>query len=246
LAEPDLIVDPADTPEARQTFAALYQRLRTGVLRGDLAPGSLVSQVQLAREYNISRGPLREALRMLQSEGLIEAEPRRRSRIANVCAPDVEQLYALRILVEALGVRLTVPRMDDAGLAELRRLLDEMDEFGARREFDQWEVPHRLFHRALVAHGGERLLTTVNELSDHAERYRRILLAEPRAWSSVAMEHSEIVEACDAGDVGGAASRLADHYARTALTVCASLAPDYEPAGVREALRFVRAASGAM
>lgn len=240
----ELLHDDPSAADERQSFVALYERLRDGVLRGELAPGSLVSQVQLARKYNVSRAPLREALRMLQSEGLVVAEPGRRSRVAVVSAPDLEQLYALRIAVEALAVRLTVPRIQDADLAQLHRLLDEMDELGRLRDFDRWEIPHRAFHRALVSMGGERLVTMLNELSDHAERYRRILLEQPRAWSAVASEHAAIVEACDSRNAGEAASRLAAHFATTALTVCATLAPEYEPADVRESLRLVRAASG--
>lgn len=244
MTEVELLRDGADAADERQSFVDLYERLRDGVLRGELAPGSLVSQVQLARRYNVSRAPLREALRMLQSEGLVVAEPGRRSRIAGVSAPDLEQLYALRIAVEALAVRLTVPRMADSNLSELRRLLEEMDELSRLRDFERWEVPHRAFHRALVARGGERLVTLIDELSDHAERYRRILLEHPRAWSAVASEHAAIVRACEARDAGEAASRLAAHFATTALTVGATLAPEYEPADVRESLRLVREASG--
>lgn len=226
--------------EARQTFTQLYERLREGVLRGDLVPGSVVSQVELARRYNVSRAPLREALRMLQTEGLVEAEPGRRNRIAAVSGPDLEQLYAMRMTVEALAIRLTVKQLSDGDVAELRRLLDEMAELAESRDFDRWEVPHRAFHRALVARSGARLVTTIGELSDHAERYRRMFLSQPRAWPVAATEHAAIVDACEARDAGLAAQRLAAHLATTALTVCATLAPEYEPAAVREALQLVR------
>jgi DNA-binding GntR family transcriptional regulator len=235
-----------DAPEAaeRHDFEALYAKLRDGVLKGELAPGSLVSQVQLARQYNISRSPLREALRMLQYEGLVEAERGRRNRIALVSAPDLEELYALRIVVEALAVRLTVPRASDEDLRQLRERLQEMDDLGALRDFERWEVPHRAFHRGLVAGGGARLVATINELSDHAERYRRIFLSRPLAWSSVAADHAAIVEAFEARDAQRAASRLASHLATTALTVCAALAPDHDPAAVRESLRVVTQPGG--
>lgn len=225
-----------------ESFEMLYQRLRDGVLRGDLAPGSVVSQVQLARRYNISRAPLREALRMLQSEGLVEAEPGRRSRIALVSAPDLDQVYAQRMVVEALAVRLTVPELRDGDIEALRALLATMDEIAETRDFARWEVPHRAFHRRLVAGAGERLRSTISDLADHAERYRRILLEQPRAWSAVGGEHAAIVDAFEADDAREAGIRLAAHYATTALTVCATLAPDYEPKGVREAFRLVKEA----
>ena len=230
----------------RHDFETLYAKLREGVLKGELAPGSLVSQVQLARQYNISRSPLREALRMLQHEGLVDAEPGRRNRIALVSAPDLEEVYALRIVVEALAVRLTVPRATEEGVRQLRARLQEMDELGASRDFERWEVPHRAFHRDLVAGGGARLVATINELSDHAERYRRIFLSRPLAWSSAAGDHAAILEAFQARDAQRVASRLASHLATTALTVCAALAPEHDPAAVRESLRLVTQAGGGL
>lgn len=257
MPEPDLLLDGGSAAgidragdgalpvEERQSFTQLYGRLRHAVLSGELVPGSTVSQVQLARRYNVSRAPLREALRMLQTEGLVEAQPGRRNRIAVVSAPDLEQLYALRITVEALAIRLTVKQMTEDDISELRRLLEEMDELATKQDFDRWEVPHQTFHRVLVAKSGERLVSTIQELSDHAARYRRIFLEQPRAWTAAASEHAAIVDACEARDAPLAASRLAAHFATTALTVCASLAPEYEPAGVRESLRLVREGSQA-
>jgi len=234
-----------DADEGRpESFEMLYRQLRDGVLHGELAPGLIVSQVQLARRYNVSRAPLREALRMLQSEGLVEAQPGRRTRIALVSAPDLDELYAQRIVLEALAVRLTAPRASAAHVQELRALLAKMDEIAATRDFVRWDVPHRQFHRRLIRDAGERLGSTMSDLADHAERYRRILLEQPRAWSAVAVEHKEIVDAFEARDGREAGARLAAHYATTALTVCATLAPDYEPVGVREALRLIKEASG--
>jgi DNA-binding GntR family transcriptional regulator len=227
-----------------ESFEMLYRQLRDEVLHGELPPGSILSQVQLARRYNVSRAPLREALRMLQSEGLVEAQPGRRTRIALVSAPDLDQLYAQRIVLEALAVRLTARHARPAHVEELRELLADMDAIAATRDFVRWDVPHRQFHRGLVRDAGERLGLTISDLADHAERYRRILLEQPRAWSAVAVEHTEIVDAFEARDAHEAGSRLAAHYATTALTVCATLAPDYEPVGVREALRLVREAGG--
>jgi DNA-binding GntR family transcriptional regulator len=223
----------------RRQFEPAYRRLREEVLSGHLAPGARISQVQLARQYGMSRSPLREALRMLQREGLVEGALGKRSRIAPLNGPDLEQLYAIRIIVEGLAIRLTVASATDEQVEELRGHLDEMAAHQQSRDFDAWEVPHQAFHRALVGGGGERLIATAEELSDHAGRYRRLFLQEPRAWSSAAAEHAAIFEAFAARKAAVAARELASHLAKTALTVAASLAPDHEPAGVREALRMV-------
>lgn len=176
---------------------------------------------------------------MLQREGLVEGALGKRSRIAPLNGPDLEQLYAMRIMVEGLAIRLTVASATDEQVEELRGHLDEMAAHQQTRDFEAWEVPHQEFHRALVAGGGERLVAAAAELSDHAGRYRRVFLQEPRAWSAAAIEHAAIVDAFAARKAASAATELASHLAKTALTVAASLAPDHEPKGVREALRMV-------
>jgi DNA-binding GntR family transcriptional regulator len=177
---------------------------------------------------------------MLQSEGLIEAETNRMVRVAGFSVEDLEQLYALRIVNEALAIRLTVPLMtadDDAfldqSLKDMSRCVDDAD-------LETWEEHHRAFHERFVLRAGARPRRLLKELSDHSERYRRIYVEqEPRAWSIGAAEHEAVAAACHARDVGGAADALARHLSRTALTVLMHVVPEHEPAIVRSALRSV-------
>src|ERR1700735_2814313 len=90
---------------------SVYDRIRTAILHGELAPGSVMSQVVLADELGVSRTPLREALRILQSEGLVEAEPTRRVRVAPLTAKDLEQLCVMRIALESTALRISIPRL---------------------------------------------------------------------------------------------------------------------------------------
>jgi DNA-binding GntR family transcriptional regulator len=84
-----------------QNTEDVYARVREAILDGELAPGAVMSQVAVAGELGISRTPLREALRMLQSERLVEAEPNRRVRVAPMSAADLEELCIVRIALEA-------------------------------------------------------------------------------------------------------------------------------------------------
>ncbi len=223
----------------------VHQKLREAILRGELAPGVEMSQVQLARQLGVSRTPLREALRMLQREGLVEGEANRRVRVASFSVGDLEQLYALRIVNEALAVRVTVPALTSEDDGFLDESLERMARSANERNVDEWEVYHRAFHRQLVHRAGERLRRLLSELSDHSERYRRLYIEhEPRAWSMGAAEHEAIVEACHARDPSAASVSLARHLSRTALTVLMYVAPDHEPAVVRGALRAVAGSDG--
>ncbi len=225
--------------------AHAYREVRTAILDGGLAPGSVFSQVQLAARLAISRTPLREALRLLQNEGLVRAEARRRFRVAPLDLGDLEQLYAMRLSLEPLAVRATVPILSDGELGDMRSALEEAALALARGEAEGLRPPHRRFHLGLVAHAGERLRDTVSELWDHAERYR--LMYHHTAEDEIAVytlaqsEHRAILTAAEQRDDERTAALLAQHLARTALTIFASRDPGQEPRLIRDALRHAAA-----
>src|SRR5262249_9590433 len=155
----------------------------------------------------------REALRMLQYEGLIEGEPNRRVRITGLSMPDLDEIYAMRISLETLAIRLTVPQLRAQDLSEMDALLYQMQIFTDQRDYEKWEVPHQAFPRALVQHAGQRQQRTIDQLSDHAERYCRVKETRgSQAWLSSMDKHREIYDACTAGQPALAAERLARHY----------------------------------
>jgi DNA-binding GntR family transcriptional regulator len=101
-----------------------------------------------------------------------------------------------------------------------------------------WDRVHRRFHHTLVAYSGARIVRLIEQLYDHAERYRSAYAAQgPRAWSQGDAEHREIVAAAEARDPGESAAALARHLARTASSVLMQVAPDHEPSLVRNAVR---------
>ena len=118
-------------PDGENGVTPLYTRLRTMIFDGAFPPGSMLSQVKLAESLGVSRIPLREALRMLQKDGLIEAEHNQRVRVPSFEPAIVDSLYASRILLEALGIRLTVPRIDQADVQALKHTLAELNEAAA-------------------------------------------------------------------------------------------------------------------
>ncbi len=223
-----------------QNVELVHLRLRDMILRGELPTEVPLSQVQLAQQLGVSRTPLREALRLLQHEGLVVGEPRQRVHITGFSLVDLEQLYAARIALEALGIRLTIPRLTSSDLQALEQELSQIERYSMIEDYERWRVPHRAFHRGLVAHAGDRLVGLIAQLSDHAERYRRVYtLDTPGAWAVGTKEHRSIFDACVAGDAAAAADRLARHYTRVALSVIAMVAPEHEPTVVRAALRMV-------
>ena len=108
--------------------------------------------------------------------------------------------------------------------------LAQMAHFDAQEDFERWEVPHRAFHRGLVAVAGDRISFTLSQLSDHAGRYRRLHATRvPETRSRVAREHRLILEAAKAGDAEAGSRRLPAHLARTAFDVAEFIDPSYDP-----------------
>lgn len=225
----------------------LYKRLRTMILNGVFPPGSMLSQVKLAESLGVSRIPLREALRMLQKEGLIEAEHNQRARVPSFEPSIVDSLYASRILLEALSIRLTVPHLDQLDVQAIEQTLTELDEVAAHIDLDAWEVPHRRFHALLVSHAEDSMRQRIASYADQCEYYRRLYYHlvsgqhPTRSAEVIAAEHHSIAGACIQGKADLAAYLLTRHYARTALTVLGQMAPEYDPVAVHMALHIVGA-----
>jgi DNA-binding GntR family transcriptional regulator len=213
--------------------ANVYERLRRSILQGEMRPGAITSQMELTRELGVGRTPLREALRMLQHEGLIVARPNRRIQAAPLSAQDAEELYVMRIALETVAIRLTVPQLDDLDIAELEGLMAQMARL-AEAGAIQMDKPHRDFHDRLVSGSGERPAALIRELSDHAERYRLFYGATaPGHYERRHAEHRAILEAAAAGDADRAAEALALHYLRTAQLIFAAIDPDRPLARLR-------------
>jgi hypothetical protein len=133
IADGGCSVTPMSLGDNGQNTDDVYARVREAILDGELGPGAVMSQVALAGELGISRTPLREALRMLQPERLVEAEPNRRVRVAPMSAADLEELCIARIALEAEAMRLSVPRLTPENLARLEGYMAETAHYARRQ-----------------------------------------------------------------------------------------------------------------
>jgi GntR family transcriptional regulator, rspAB operon transcriptional repressor len=221
---------PAAERRAGGNVEAVHQQVRRLILRGELLPGQAISQIALARLCGVSRTPLREALRMLQREGLITSEPNRQVTVAPFSLPDLEQIYAMRVVLESAAVRCAVTKMTPEDVADLQGHIARMDHFAASSDYERWEVPHLAFHHALVVKAGPRFALTLAELSDHGERYRRYYTEHAsRSWERGAREHRAILAAVKLADPEASAHNLVAHLAHTVYSVIALIDPSYDP-----------------
>jgi DNA-binding GntR family transcriptional regulator len=218
-----------------ERFLAVHAKLRAAILSGEINAGAITSQAALAARLGVGRTPLREALRMLQREGLIISEPNHRIRVAGLSSEDVEELYIMRIALEEVAIRLTVPALTAADLAEMEGLMAQMDHYDKTRDGAAYDLPHRAFHQRLTYAAGPRISAEIAKLFDHAYRYR-IRYGGLGPWEARRAEHRGILDAAAAHDVDGAAELLAQHYLHTLRLVFEVLEPDHDLARLGEAL----------
>lgn len=232
-------------PGMRGSTQVVHDHLRERILTGELTAGSELAQARVAVDYGVSRGPVREAFRMLEREGLLAAQVNQRCRVMPISLADVEHVYALRVANEALALTVSVPRMTVAELSTMESLLPALSD-PRSQDFDTWERRHQQFHALLVHHVDVPMRQVLAQWADHTSRYRRVYLADDGGgWSHGAREHSQLLEHCRTGDVTAAGGLLAQHLSRAAVTLLASMDAGYEPVLLRAAVRQVMAATDA-
>ncbi|HEY3684067.1 MAG TPA: GntR family transcriptional regulator [Streptosporangiaceae bacterium] len=220
----------------RESVAAIHRHLRGLIVTNELPADAELNQLRISRSLGVSRGPIREALRMLQQEGLVTAEQNNRARVAKIRPADVEAAYVQRMLLETLGVRLTVPDLQVADLKRATALLAEAERKPDVTDLKEHAVAHRGFHMVLISHLPERLLAQVTLLFDATDRFRVAYATNsPRSWENARRDHHGLLDAARRNDADAASRLLAEHYMRTASTLLTHLAPDYDRRALNEA-----------
>lgn len=184
--------------------------LRRGIIQGELKAGAELRQEDVAAQLNVSRMPVREALRILQSEGWVVVEPRRGAVVASVEPGDIRETFQLRADLEQSALRRSIPRLTDDRLKSAANILDRMD--GAA-SLDDYLFLHKKFHLTLIECAGRRYTTLISELIDLSDRYLRLELATLANHDESQLEHRAILEACRLGNVEEAVRQIGPHVA---------------------------------
>jgi DNA-binding GntR family transcriptional regulator len=191
-----------------------YELVRDQLLRGDLVPGSVIQQAALARDLGISTTPLREALRRLMTEGLVELDAHRDARVTRLTAEEARDLVEIRRSLDPLAAGLAAERRTRQDLDRIRESADKL--LPLRTDPASAELAtHRQFHVAIyTASHNQLLVQTLDGLWDKADRYRRLALEDGRTEEDLDRTHAEhraMVDAIAAGDSATAAAVMLAH-----------------------------------
>jgi DNA-binding GntR family transcriptional regulator len=206
------MTEPAALFATKSEFA--YMRVRELILSGELEPGAVINQAILARQIGISTTPLREALKRLKQQGLVELDAHRDARVAPLDAEEARDLLEVRRSLDPLAASLAADRRTKQDVAEMRASLEGLDALPSNPTVQQL-VAHRRFHSAVYGASHNALLVeTLDGLWDTADRYRRHGLQverSPEERALKAREHTLLFEAIVEGDADTAADVMRVH-----------------------------------
>jgi len=201
-------------------------RLRERIVEGSLPPGMRLNEKALCAELGVSRTPLREALRMLAAEGLIELSPHRGAAVAPLTVETVRDVFAVMGALEALAGETACRQASAEQLAEIRALHYEMRAHHARRDLGAYFRLNQAIHLAIVGASGNAVLAaTYRSLNANALRAQYLANLSQERWDAAVAEHDEILAALERRDGTRLQAVLRSHLGAKMLAVLAAIAP---------------------
>lgn len=206
----------------------IVDELRRQILAGELPRGARMQQEDLALRFDASITPVREALRVLEAEGLVVGEAHRGVRVASLDVERVKAVYVVRRLVESYAMQRATNRLTRRDLAVAHRLVDEMEAAVALGDLTAVREKNRAFHFLFYDRCGLPGLTEEIRTLWRVFPWDLLLGGEARARASLA-EHREILEVVEKGDLAAVAAATEAHIARGFADVASALTGSDQP-----------------
>jgi DNA-binding GntR family transcriptional regulator len=214
-------------PVQRALRNDVYDALRQAVVSGALSPGQRVNEAEIARQMQISRAPIREAIRQLEQEGLLESVPRRGTFVVALSRDDVEEVYTLRADLEARAIRRAMMRWSPDDLSTLESLAGTMRSSAITGDIAQLLEADIEFHRTIVEAADWARLRKIWE-GLHPQTLTLYTLTTLTDWSPLdhAQRHDPLLAAIRGGDPDLAARAIQEHILGVAAQVMRRAPPD--------------------
>lgn len=198
--------------------------IRSQILHGDHPLGAKLDQQALAEALGVSVIPVRESLRQLEAEGLVRIYPRRGAFVADLSLDELQEIYLIREVLEALATRLAVPHFSPRDLETLAESIEHMEEATVAQDFARLLDLNRTFHFTIYnASGRPLLLTMIEQMWGRSALYRRLYTYLPERAPQALAEHQAIYAACQKGNAGAASEAIRNNVRQTVEGILQSL-----------------------
>jgi DNA-binding GntR family transcriptional regulator len=197
--------------ESQRTLQAkVATYIREAIVRGELRPGERLRTEEIARQFGISRIPVREALHSLVADGFVTLSPQRGAFVAELSVEDIEEIYLLRCLLEPAAARLAIANLTSELIAQLVKIVEEME--ASEHDQPRWMNLDRSFHLTLYSASSQpRLYRMITQLRSNSERYTAIYIASPHYMVGARARHRELLDAYQRADADLAEQRTYQH-----------------------------------
>lgn len=179
----------------------VFNTLREAILKGELKPGERLMELQLASKLGVSRTPIREAIRMLEQEGLAVTMPRKGAEVAKMTLKDMEDVLEVREALDELAAKIACTKINDEQLAKLKAIGNEFKSSLASGDVKKIAEQDVKFHDAIYeATENSKLITLLNNIREQMYRYRVEYLKDSKNYPVLISEHDAMVSALEARD----------------------------------------------
>jgi len=231
------LADQANTIMRRSLHDELVDRLYELIVEGSLAPGNKVPERALCETFGVSRTPMREALKVLAAEGLVSLEPNRGAWVTQLSLAELEEVFPVMGVLEALSGELACQRITDSELRHIRNLHEQMEvHYESRNRPEYFQANQHIHEAILEAARNKTLAQQYRVLAARMRRARYLANTSDTRWEESLEEHREILKALEARDGDALARILKDHLANKFETIRVWL-QDAEAGAAREAKR---------
>lgn len=190
--------------------------LRERILSGEMAEGEAIRQEALADEYDVSRMPIREALKRLDAEGLVQLTNNRGASVIRHSLSEIGEIFDLRVLLEVDLFRRSIPSMTAKDFERCRQLLDEMEKSFDTNDVGRWGSLNYEYHKALYAAAGRNLTNDIlQRVNVQSDRYVRMHLSVMKQREPAKQDHGKMLLLAQEGRVDDACALLSQHIQRT-------------------------------
>lgn len=227
---------------SRQTLAdRVYIQLRDSIINGKVAGGTELNQVELAERFGVSRVPVREALRRLQAENLVAANPYQRHVVRVLSPEDVVEMVELREELEVFALRKTMERMRSGDKRAATKAEAALARMSVALRGEKWLAADYEFHRQF--HASPVVAELIDNLRQRVHRYFHVVVADRSRRSQVLEEHRALLDAVEADDEERAVSLLRAHVSHTRELLRHTATEAAEPAAPPATRRPARASA---